>query len=45
MLLKERKKENKNKQHKGNMASQPGPLTNWPWHGLGNFKVTRMLFI
>ncbi|KAJ4776263.1 Fatty acid hydroxylase superfamily [Rhynchospora pubera] len=20
------------------MASEPGPLTNWPWHGLGNFK-------
>ncbi|KAJ3691532.1 hypothetical protein LUZ61_020696 [Rhynchospora tenuis] len=20
------------------MASQPGPLTNWPWHKLGNFK-------
>ncbi|KAF3341124.1 protein ECERIFERUM 1-like isoform X2 [Carex littledalei] len=20
------------------MASQPGPLTNWPWHRLGNFK-------
>uniref|UniRef100_M8BM92 aldehyde oxygenase (deformylating) n=1 Tax=Aegilops tauschii TaxID=37682 RepID=M8BM92_AEGTA len=21
------------------MASKPGPLTRWPWHGLGNYKV------
>lgn len=29
----------KRKQKERKMASQPGPLTNWPWHRLGNFKV------
>ncbi|KAG8071476.1 hypothetical protein GUJ93_ZPchr0006g44236 [Zizania palustris] len=24
------------------MATRPGPLTKWPWHGLGNFKYVVM---